>query len=189
MKAVILLPEIYGKNRFVEEVEAGLQARGFAVYTPDYYQGRVYDYREAENAYAAFYRQTGLDFCREVSKLVNRLSHQYEGIYLLGFSVGASLAWRCSENPNCAGVIACYGSRIRDYLEVVPRCPTLLLFAEEDGFDVPAVVKVLETKPNVTIETYPARHGFLDCHSPCYDPVWAAGAGERIRWFLGETGS
>ena len=189
MKAVILLPEIYGKNQFIAEVEEGLQAQGFAVYTPDYYQGRVYDYREAESAYAAFYRRAGLDFCREVSELVNRLSLRYEGVYLLGFSVGASLAWRCSENSNCTGVIACYGSRIRDYLEVVPQCPTLLLFAEEDSFDVPAVRKNLEKKPNVTIETYPARHGFLDCHSLCYDPVWAVRAGEKIQQFFAETGS
>lgn len=188
MKAVMLLPEIYGKNRFIAEVEAGLQARGFAVYTPDYYQGRVYDYLEAESAYAAFYRQVGLDFCREVSWLVNRLSHQHEEVYLLGFSVGASLAWRCSENPNCAGVVACYGSRIRDYLEVVPRCPTLLLFAEEDSFDVPAAVNVLKQKPNVTVETCPARHGFLDCHSPCYDPVQADRAGEKIRQFFEKNG-
>lgn len=189
MKAVILLPEIYGKNRFIEDVEAGLQAQGFVVYTPDYYQGRGYDYREAASAYAAFYRQAGLDFCREVSGLVNRLSHQYERVYLLGFSVGASLAWRCSENPNCAGVIACYGSRIRDYLEVLPQCPTLLLFAEEDSFDVAAVRKALERKPNVTVETYPAWHGFLDCHSPCYDPVWVVRAGEKIRQFFAENGS
>ena len=117
MKAIILLHEIYGVNRFMDAQRQKYEKLGLAVFCPDFYNGRVFGYDETENAYPYFYEQVGLDsYCR-VWKQVDALRTQYEKVYLLGFSVGATLAWRCSKNPNCAGAIACYGSRIRNFPE------------------------------------------------------------------------
>ena len=186
MKAIILLHEIYGVNRFMDAQRQKYEKLGLAVFCPDFYNGRVFGYDETENAYPYFYEQVGLDsYCR-VWKQVDALRTQYEKVYLLGFSVGATLAWRCSENPNCAGVIACYGSRIRAYPEVTPRCPTLLLFAEKDSFDVPALAERLEQNPNTRIRLFPGEHGFLDPGSGHFHKLSAKEAEAEILRFLSE---
>ena len=100
--------------------------------------------------------------------------------------MGATLAWRCSKNPNCAGVIACYGSRIRAFPEVTPRCPTLLLFAEKDSFEVPALAERLEQNPNTRIRLFPGELGFLDPGSGHFHKLSAKEAEAEILRFLSE---
>lgn len=186
MKAMILLHEIYGVNRFMNAQRQKYEKLGFAVFCPDFYGGRVFGYDETEDAYRWFYEQAGLDSYRRAWDLVDRLRKQYTAVYLLGFSVGATLAWRCSENPNCAGVIACYGSRIRAFPEVIPRCPALLLFAEKDSFDVPALAERLKQTPKTQIRLFPGEHGFLDPGSGHYHASAANEAEAEILRFLSD---
>ena len=187
MKAIILLHEIYGWNPFMDAQRRKLEKLGFAVFCPDFYGGCVFGYEETEQAYTCFYEQVGLEAFRRVWEQVDILRKQYESVYILGFSVGATLAWRCSENRNCAGVIACYGSRIREYPEVMPRCPTLLLFAEKDSFDVPALAGRLEQTPNTRVRLFPGEHGFLDPDSGHYHGPAAKEAEAEILRFLLST--
>ena len=184
MKAIILLHEIYGMNHFIEEQRKKFTNWGFRVYCFDFYNGTGFDYSEADAAYQYFYEHTGLDGYRLIWNLVDELKVEYEEIYLVGYSVGATLAWRCSENPNCTGIIACYGSRIRDYLNVKPKCPVLLMFAEKDSFDVTSVMKSLNELPNTNVESFQAEHGFLDPYSVHYDAVPAKNAENKMIGFL-----
>ena len=186
MKAIILLHEIYGMNRFMDTQQQKYEKLGFAVFCPDFCGGRVFGYDETDDAYRWFYEQAGRDSYRRVWDLVDGLSKQYAAVYLLGFSVGATLAWRCSENTNCAGVIACYGSRIRNFPEVVPRCPTLLFFAEKDSFDVSALAERLTQTPNTRLRLFPGEHGFLDPDSGHYHAPAANEAEAEILRFLSE---
>jgi dienelactone hydrolase len=107
----------------------------------------------------------GFEAYSMVNELINELKSSYETVVVIGFSVGATLAWRCSENASCDGVIGCYGSRIRDYLTVTPQCPVFLAFAKQDLFDVPAVVAQLKEKQEVKVEIMDAKHGFVDMYS------------------------
>lgn len=157
---------------------------GFDVYCPDLLNGRSFPYDEAENAYRSFYENAGLDACRGIWDLLEALKPRYEHIYIIGYSVGATMAWRCSENPDCSGVVACYGSRIRDYLHVLPKCPVLALFAETDRFDVRSVTEQLTNLPNTRVASFPAMHGFLDRHAGCYSETQAEAAEKMIRDFL-----
>ena len=184
MKALILLHEIYGINSFMNTQRRKFEKLGFAVFCPDFFGGRVFGYEETEMAYAYFYEQVGPEAFRRVWEQVDSLSKQYESVYLLGFSVGATLAWRCSENKNCAGVIACYGSRIRDFPEIIPSCPTLLLFAEKDRVHVPALAGRLEGTPNTRVRLFPGEHGFLDPYSGHYHGPAAKEAEAEILRFL-----
>ena len=187
MNAIILLHEIYGRNDFMNMLCRKYRDLGFRVYCPDLNRGRVFDYRETDAAYAHFYANR--DACRSVWALLDRLKPRYENVFLVGYSAGAALAWRCSENPNCSGVVACYGSRIRDYLSVMPKCPVLLIFAGRDCFDVDAAAKALESAPNTEVAVFPSEHGFLNPDSGRYDAALAGEAESRVRRFLKTAGA
>ncbi len=47
---------------------------------------------------------------------------------ILGFGAEATVAWLCSEEECVDGIVGYYGSRIRNYAELAPRCPALLFF-------------------------------------------------------------
>ena len=83
---------------------------------------------------------------KEISGFLNQLKDRYDNVFIIGFSVGATIGWMCCENPLCSGIVACYGSRIRDYTDMNPSCPTLLLFSKEDSFDVHGMVCQLQDK-------------------------------------------
>lgn len=121
---------------------------------------------------------------QEVSALVNQLKNKYDDVFIIGFSAGATIAWRCCENSLCSGIVACYGSRIRDYTNLNPACPSLLLFAKEDSFDVHAVAGQLRDKQDLSIIEVDARHGFLDRYSKYYDIRQSKFAEESIECFI-----
>lgn len=61
---------------------------------------------------------------------------QYETLIVVGYSVGATLAWLSAASGLCDGVVCYYGSRIRQYLHLAPLCPTLVIVARyEPAFD------------------------------------------------------
>ena len=180
MKAIIILHEIYGINRFIITRKERFQSLGFDIYCPDFYEGKVFDYNDRDAAYTYFFEHVGFEAYHIIWKLVDELKERYESVFIVGYSVGATLAWRCSENPNCTGIVACYGSRIRDYLYIAPQCPILLIFAEKDAFDVCSVVKSLQNRLHATVESFPAEHGFLDQYSSYYDMTQAIEVENRI---------
>lgn len=106
-------------------------------------------------------------------------------MFIVGFSVGATIAWRCCENYKCDGIICCYGSRIRNYLLLQPDCPVLLLFAEKDSFNVDNVISHLREKPNIQIYKLKAKHGFMDRYSPYFDKVQYQRSKKYMQDFLG----
>lgn len=107
-------------------------------------------------------------------------------MFIVGYSAGATIAWRCCENSRCSGIIACYGSRIRDYTDLNPTCPTLLLFANEDSFDMCMLVRRLHGKQHLTIIEFDAAHGFMDPYSKYFNIQQAKLAEDSITRFLNE---
>ncbi|WKY46239.1 dienelactone hydrolase family protein [Eubacteriaceae bacterium ES2] len=102
----------------------------------------------------------------------------------MGFSVGATIAWRCSISDFCDGIIGFYGSRIRNYLEIEPVCPTLLLFADQDSFDVDAITTKLGAFQKVRTLSFSAKHGFMDQYSTHFDEKSAIKAKRLVGEFL-----
>jgi dienelactone hydrolase len=106
----------------------------------------------------------------EVRQLVNQLKLQYAYVFILGFSVGATTAWLCSD-CGCDGVIGFYGSRIRDHLEVEPSSPVLLFFpTRERTFDVNQLIQNLSNKSCVQNYQFDGEHGFSNPFSTRYNP-------------------
>ena len=184
-QAVIIVHEIYGVNSFIKQTRRKLEEYGYEVYCPNLLGREPFSYEEVTKAYEYFRQKVGFDQYIEINKLLIQLKQKYEKVYIIGFSVGATIAWRCSENASCDGVIDCYGSRIRDYMECNPVCETLLLFAKRDSFDVEQVIQNLQGKPHVRINKYEASHGFMDPFSTNFNKEQQECAIKEIkRWLL-----
>lgn len=182
--AVIILHEIYGINPFIEKISWEFKNEGFDVFSPNMLHRDFFPYSSASEAYEFFINKVGFDYYKEIEKLLIQIKPIYEKVYILGFSVGATIAWRCCESVHCHGIICCYGSRIRDFLSLQPSCPTMLLFAQQDSFDVDHVIKHLSAKPNIRILKFQASHGFLDEYGTSYHEKQAQKAKEYMKEFF-----
>lgn len=187
-RAIIVLHEIYGINPFIKKKCREFQNAGFDVYCPDLIGREPFAYDESQKAYEHFMQHTGFDIYRDVNESVNQLKEQYEKVVITGFSIGATIAWRCCENALCDGIVACYGSRIRDYTCLKPACPVLLLFAQEKSFLVDSVIGSLQGNKNLKIQKFDAPHGFMDSFSPYFDMRTSKRAEKSVYTFLIETG-
>ncbi len=186
-KAIILLHKIYGVNAFINEQRQKFTKYNYDVYCPNLLSRSSYLYEESTEAYSYFTKNVGFKAYNEINFLVNQLKDDYDEVYILGYSVGATLAWLCCENPFCSGIIACYGSRIRDFTHLNPTCPTLLIFANQDSFDVDHTTKLLVNKQNISIMRFETKHGFLDYYSSNFDKLQATLAETSINRFLNNS--
>jgi dienelactone hydrolase len=167
---IIVLHEIYGINRHIEEVCKHFSQCGYDVECPDIID-RSFEYSEQEIAYRYFIDNIGFEAgFKEVNKLVLEYKSSYKNIFIVGFSIGATIAWLCSGvNDFCSGIICVYGSRIRDYTHVIPKCPILLIFPTcESSFDVGSLTGILKDK-NVETHILKGEHGFANPYSAVYN--------------------
>ncbi|MER1959453.1 MAG: dienelactone hydrolase family protein, partial [Solibacillus sp.] len=80
------------------------------------------------------------------------------------------IAWLCSNNPSVHKVVGFYGSRIRQYTDVIPNAETILIFGEQEKSFNPVDLKIsLAAYPNVLINIVEAAHGFADPYSSKYN--------------------
>lgn len=183
---MIVLHEIYGINEFIQEQCQKFREAGYDVFCPNMIDKPPFSYEKTEKAYGFFKENIGFEVYKKVSASVSNLKEEYDQVFVIGFSVGATIAWRCCENSSCSGIIACYGSRIRDYTSITPACPILLLFARENSFDVHTLVCQLQDKPNLSILEFDAEHGFLDSFSKHFNFQQSKCAEESIVRFMRE---
>jgi dienelactone hydrolase len=185
-QAIIVLHEIYGINEFIKNQCQKFIEAGYDVFCPNMINKPHFSYEESIEAYDFFTKNIGFEVYKEINGVASLLKEKYDHVFVLGFSVGATIAWRCCENLLYSGIVACYGSRIRDYTDLNPACPTFLLFAKEDCFDVHAMVCQLQNKQQLAIMEFDAEHGFLDSYSKHYNLQQAKRSEESITCFLNE---
>jgi len=168
---IIVLHEIYGINQHMEMVCGKYSLAGYDIMCPDLIGlDQSFSYDMQEEAYRHFINCIGFDQAfKQVKQLAVKARAQYRHIYLLGYSIGATIAWLCSGEDNlCDGVIGYYGSRIRDFTNTIPKCPVLLFFPEnEKSFNVQELVDVLG-KRNMDVHILSGKHGFGDPFSGNY---------------------
>ena len=110
---------------------------------------------------------------------------KYGTLILIGYSVGATLAWLAARSGLCDGAVCHYGSRIRQYCDAAPPCPTQVILARhEPAFDPRALQNELEKYPSVACRMFNAQHGFCDADSPAWDARLAQQADEDTLRFL-----
>ncbi|CAM4322175.1 DeoR faimly transcriptional regulator [Bacillus manliponensis] len=186
--ALIAVHEIYGVNDYMNDVIQTFSSQQIDVFCPNLLQRtHPFSYEEEQQAYSYFMKHVGFDVGKEkIETIVTELKKEYTYVGIVGFNVGATIAWRCSKNTEVNFVICCYGSRIRDYIDVKPACPALLLFPkEETSFSVTSLVTYLnENNPSLHIQQFQGEHGFLNRFNKTYHEQSAKDATIIIQSFL-----
>ncbi|MGJ7036213.1 dienelactone hydrolase family protein [Anoxybacillus eryuanensis] len=171
--AVILIHEIYGINDHMKHVAQMIAAKGYDVYCPNLLNRDHFHYDDEADAYQYFKNEIGFGKAKkQVLNLVDSLKSRYKTIVFWGYSVGATVAWLCCEHYGIGdAAIGYYGSRIRDYLNLFPKLPVLLLFSEhEKSFNVNWLVEQLSCKSGIKVELFKGQHGFANPFSDNYHP-------------------
>lgn len=179
---IIVVHEIYGINQHMRYICQTLSDKGFDVICPNLLkQETPFEYSQEEFAYRNFMDNIGFTNASDVIKSVlMNIKDKYKKVYIVGFSVGATIAWLCSEEDCLDGIVGYYGSRIRKYIGIEPLCPTLLFFPEkEQSFNVDELISCFEEK-NIEIHKFNGQHGFSDPYSPNYNEKSAQEAFRRM---------
>lgn len=172
--ALIVVHEIYGVNEYIQDIIAKFSSPHIDVFCPNLLKRNTpFYYEEEQQAYSHFMQNIGFQHGKEqIEEIITTLSKEYTCIGLIGFSIGATIAWLCSQNPKVDFIIGCYGSRIRDYSQIIPTCPTFLIFPEtEVSCSVSSLIATLQSQDNslLYIKQFPGDHGFLDPYTTKYN--------------------
>lgn len=105
-----------------------------------------------------------------------------------GFCSGGSWAWRAaaSDHFTFAAQVNFYGSHIPQFIELTPRCPTILHYGDGDQV-VPLkdVQAIAARHPEVDLHVYPgAIHAFFNTEQESYDAACADLAWSRSLAFV-----
>lgn len=163
-RKVFILHEIYGMNDFIKKQALTYSDSTTSVECISLYQnGKVFTYNQEKEAYDYFMQEIGFNKpLQKLTALLLEAKNHYHEVVLIGFSVGATLAWRLSTCP-IDRIICIYGSRIRQYVDVQPKCPTLVILpSKEKSFDVNEFKHAMEMVPYVQISQFAGQHGFMD---------------------------
>ncbi|WP_413378530.1 dienelactone hydrolase family protein [Alkalihalobacillus sp. 1P02AB] len=171
-KSIIILHEIYGVNSHITDLKSYFESEGYVVYCPNLYQDSLtFKYDDEKQAYDYFINNVGFDKATGfIRNYITNKSKLHGSVYIVGFSIGATIAWRCSSDiNNVKGIVGFYGSRIRNYLALNPKCDVLLFFSEkENSFNTKDVIRVLNKKKNTRTHLLNEDHGFADRYSSKY---------------------
>ena len=184
---IIVIHEIYGLNQHIQGYCELLSSQGFDVICPNLLEReRPFDYSQEDAAYRHFMEKVGfMDALYKIKDILSDIKDEYQKIFILGFSAGATVAWLCSEEECVDGIVGYYGSRIRNYAELAPRCPALLFFPQEEpSFNVDELISALESK-NVEVHKFMGEHGFSDPYHSKYHAESAQAAVSKMMKFLG----
>ncbi|WP_257351369.1 dienelactone hydrolase family protein [Pseudalkalibacillus decolorationis] len=169
--AIIVIHEIYGVNQHMRYICESIGQQGFDVICPNLLdQDQPFHYTQEKEAYINYMESLSFSkTSRTIRTLITKLKEKYEKVFIVGFSVGATLAWMCSEEGSLDGVVGFYGSRIRNYVDLTPQCPVLLFFPQQEkSFDVADLITTLQKKDNVNTRKFDGQHGFSDPYAPKY---------------------
>lgn len=140
-KAIVLLHEIYGINAHIQRTAATWRSRGFDTYTPALFSHSTpFAYEQQEQAWRHFSDNVGFDTAAIVS-LLAELRAKYGTLILIGYSVGATLAWLAARSGLCDAAVCHYGSRIRLYSDVAPPARRLSSSPAMNRHSIPALCK------------------------------------------------
>jgi len=171
--AVVVLHEVYGINQHIVDICLDLSKEHMDVFVPNMLESEtVFNYNQENLAYNNFFNCIGFDGAfNQINTFLHNIRNRYNRIFVVGFSVGATIAWLCSKEQNlCNAVIGFYGSRIRDHLEINPKCPVLLFFpTQEKSFNVTDLVELIKAKNNVCVKQLNGQHGFANPAAPNYN--------------------
>jgi len=180
---IIIVTDIFGLNPHINNLVQALNhqiSANIKVIEP--YNGVIQSFTDDENAYQAFIKQCGH---RQYAEKVNQVLKQVIGdTIIIGFSAGASAAWKNTEIANGSigkkplshlkHVIGFYPSQIRNQLDINPCCEVTLIFPKkEPHFNLEETIQILSKSKSVSCFKTIYEHGFINPSSKNYSKIAA----------------
>ncbi len=165
----LIITDIFGCCEATDLLTTRLERLGHQVEICDPYQGNYRNIKDADEAYCAFTESIGHEAFYQMSLACVRALRPD---IVLGFSAGASVAWRISalSGLSLKQVICFYPSQIRHFSDLVPRVPCRLILPNfETSFDVEAMANRLKKHSQLEIIKSAYGHGFMNPKSTQYD--------------------
>jgi carboxymethylenebutenolidase len=189
---VLVLHAWWGLNEFFKRFCDRLAGKGFIVFAPDLYEGKVARTREEAKELMTKQDSKQLETSVMASSdyLASHPAVKGRRVGVVGFSMGANWAlWLSSKNPDLSAVVVFYGTgEEADFSK--SRASFLGHFAEEDEFEPKDYVLKLEklirsAGKEVQFYFYPkVGHWFFEEDRPEFNDKAASLAWERTVQFL-----
>ena len=161
---IIIITDIFGLTKDTDLLAASLSTEQARVTVIDPYEGNKQQFVNEHAAYDTFMTRCGHE--RYISAVASAIELSEGEVVLLGFSAGASAAWKAIDqlsNPLIKHYIGFYPSQIRNHLDVIPCCPVTLIFpCEERHFEVDDVIAALSSLKQVNCIKTSFYHGFMN---------------------------
>lgn len=178
---VLIVTDIFGVTASVLSLANALMAERAQVEVVDPYDGKEKSFSREQSAYDAFLANCGHD--SYFRKVQNAISSSLEELVIIGFSAGASAAWRNMESDwqsNILHFVGFYPGQIRYHLHIAPKYPCTIVFPKrEEHFDVNDVSGILNEIDNVQCIITDYGHGFMNPLSHQYSSI-GAGAFNKV---------
>jgi len=180
---IIIMTDIFGLTTDIDLLAVSLSTELTRVTVIDPYDGHKQTFINEQAAYDTFMTQCGHE--RYISAVASAIALSEDEVVLLGFSAGASAAWKAIDrhsNPLIKHCIGFYPSQIRNHLDVIPCCPVTLVFpCEEKHFEVDNILSALASLKQVHCIKTSFYHGFMNSLSENYSLSAATFFTDKIR--------
>ncbi len=192
--AIVVAMEIFGVNGHIRDVAERFAAQGYEVLAPQLYDRALRDCDLPYDADGvakgrALREQIGWEPpMLDVTACVSHLRRQAEQakVGIVGYCFGGAIAWLAAAKVarlDCA--VGYYGTAILGFIELQPKCPTMLHFGSKDHSTPADKIEFLAEKhPEVAIHIYDADHGFNSDRRANFDAEASKLALERTLAFF-----
>ncbi len=164
---LVVIQEIFGVNHHIRAVADRFAAQGYTVIAPALFDRAQ---RGIDIGYTEATIKQGVDIRAKI-KLEDSMTDIAAAVAALkgagkvgvvGYCWGGSLAFLSGTRlSGVSAAVGYYGGTIAAHANEKPKVPVMLHFGEMDhGIPMSDVEKIKAARPDVTIYTYPADHGF-----------------------------
>ena len=197
--AVVVIQEIFGVNKHIQEVTDGYAAAGYYAIAPKLFDRTE---RDIELGYEGDDMQRGIDLAfnhtdrakafADIQASINQVAQsagqpaQGPKVGVVGYCFGGLMTWLAAcELQGVGAVSAYYGGGVAAELERQARCPVMMHFGDQCAhIPLTDVDKVRAAHPGVEVHVYGADHGFNCDHRASYDAASAEQARQRTLDFF-----
>jgi carboxymethylenebutenolidase len=189
--ALVVVQEIFGVNGHIRSVAEGYARDGYLAIAPALFDRAE---RHVELTYQGPDRERGFALKAASSNdnalldLAAAIAHGAPAgkVGIVGYCWGGLLSWLSACKLDALAAAVCYyGGGMPAQASLVPRCPVLAHFGEQDGaIPLDGVRAFAAARPEVEVQLYPAGHGFNCDQRDAYHAASAALARERTLAFL-----
>jgi len=190
--AIIIVQEIFGVNKHIQNLTNNFATRGYATIAPAFFD-RIekdidldYSSESVEKGKTLKSKFSWDDSIIDIRATVNYI-RDYGSVGLVGYCMGGSIAWiAATRDSGINASVGYYGGNIINFIKEKPNVPCMLHFGEKDStIPLSDITKINDEHPDVKSHLYEnADHGFNCDLRKSYDANSSKLALERTLGFL-----